>query len=151
PWVRQVIPQGIDRDMFAPGGEKSAAPSILFVGHRLRARKRGYLLLEAFRKVVRPAIPTAQLWVVCADGVKLPGGRLCGQLPIESLAELYRQAWLFCLPSSYEGFGRPYAEAMAAGTPVVTTPNAGAREVLADGRYGVITSPARLGETLVAL
>jgi glycosyltransferase involved in cell wall biosynthesis len=96
-------------------------------------------------------VPTAQLWFVCDDVVKLPGVHHFANLPIESLADLYRQAWLFCLPSSYEGFGRPYAEAMAAGTPVVTTPNAGAREVLADGRYGVITSPTRLGEILIAL
>jgi glycosyltransferase involved in cell wall biosynthesis len=151
PWVRHVIPQGVDLEVFAPAGVKSQAPSILFVGHRVRDRKRGYLLLDAFHKVIRPAVPTAQLWFVCDDVVKLPGVHHFANLPIESLADLYRRAWLFCLPSSYEGFGRPYAEAMAAGTPVVATPNAGAKEVLDDGRYGVIASPARLGETLLDL
>jgi glycosyltransferase involved in cell wall biosynthesis len=40
---------------------------------------------------------------------------------------------------------------MASATPVVATPNPGAREVLDGGRYGVLAPPARLGETLVAV
>jgi len=151
PGVEQVIPQGIDRHTFTPGTQKSQIPSILFVGHRLRDRKRAYLLVEAFQKVVRPAVATAQLWLVCDDVVKLPGVHQFANLPIDALAELYRRAWAFCLPSSYEGFGRPYAEAMAAGTPVVATPNAGAIEVLDNGRYGIIADPATLGETIVDL
>ena len=38
----------------------------------------------------------------------------------------------------YEGFGVPYIEAMASGTPVVASPNLGAREILEDGRLGVL-------------
>jgi phosphatidyl-myo-inositol alpha-mannosyltransferase len=151
PRVEQVIPQGIDRRTFRPSNQKSPSPSILFVGHRLKDRKRAYLLVEAFQKFVRPAVPTAQLWLVCDDVVQLPGVHQYANLPIEALAQLYRRAWVFCLPSSYEGFGRPYAEAMAAGTPVVATPNAGALEVLDNGRYGIIAEPAKLGETLVDL
>jgi glycosyltransferase involved in cell wall biosynthesis len=83
--------------------------------------------------------------------VKLPGVHHFTNLPIEKLAELYRRAWVFCLPSSYEGFGRPYAEAMAAGTPVVATPNPGAMEVLDNGRYGIIAEPTTLGRTIVSL
>ena len=151
PWVHTVIPQGIDRTVFRPGGEKSAAPSILSVGHRLRDRKRLYLLVEAFAKVIRPALPDAQLWLVCDDRVELAGVTCYANLPLAELAALYRRAWVFCLPSSYEGFGRPYAEAMASGTPVVATPNAGAREVLDDGRYGVLVPPPLLASTLLAL
>ena len=58
--------------------------------------------------------------------------------PLERLIELYQQAWLFCLPSSYEGFGVPYIEAMSCGTPVVATPNAGAREVLEEMAGGTL-------------
>jgi glycosyltransferase involved in cell wall biosynthesis len=54
----------------------------------------------------------------------------------EELASLYRRAWLYVSPRTYEGFGLPYLEAMACGTPVVCTPNPGSREVLADGIYG---------------
>ena len=64
---------------------------------------------------------------------------------------MYRRAWVFCLASSYEGFGVPYIEAMASGTPVVATPNVGACEVLGDGKFGVIVEPAKLGAALLRL
>ena len=68
-----------------------------------------------------------------------------------ALADLYRRAWVFCLPSTYEGFGIPYIESMACGTPVVATPNAGARELLEDGKWGVLAHPSELGTTLLSL
>ncbi|GAC1613217.1 MAG: hypothetical protein NVS9B1_21060 [Candidatus Dormibacteraceae bacterium] len=67
------------------------------------------------------------------------------------LARRFREAWVFCLPSAYEGFGRPYAEAMASGTAVVATPNPGSLEVLDGGTFGVIVEPADLGRALTEL
>ena len=43
----------------------------------------------------------------------------------------------------------PYIEAMASGTPVVATPNVGAREVTREGQDGLVIPNAQLGETLV--
>ncbi|MDE5727280.1 MAG: glycosyltransferase family 4 protein [Duncaniella sp.] len=37
-----------------------------------------------------------------------------------TLLQLYREAEAFCLPSTYEGFGLPVAEALAMGVPVIT-------------------------------
>jgi glycosyltransferase involved in cell wall biosynthesis len=51
---------------------------------------------------------------------------------------------VFCLPSTYEGFGVPYIEAMASGTSVVATPNSGALEVLKGGTLGLIVEEGRL-------
>ena len=68
----------------------------------------------------------------------------------DGLEALYRSAWVFCLPSAYEGLGIPYLEAMAHGTPVVATPNPGAEHLLSMGG-GVITAPAALGSALNAL
>jgi glycosyltransferase involved in cell wall biosynthesis len=79
------------------------------------------------------------------------GVEVLGRLDDEALAEAYRQAWVFCLPSDYEGFGIPYAEALASGTPVVGTPNVGARYVLDEGRSGAIVELPDLGRTLVDL
>ena len=55
-----------------------------------------------------------------------------GFVPKEELVELYRNAACLLFPTRYEGFGLPVAEAMASGTPVVTTPDAAVREVGGD-------------------
>jgi len=150
PWIRTVIPNGVDLLRYRPSSEKSPHPSILFVGS-IGGRKRGQLLVEAFTKRVRPVIPAAELWMVSEHGPRRPGVEVFGRVPESELIDLYQRAWLFCLPSSYEGFGVPYIEAMACGTPVVATPNPGAVEVLNSGEWGVITNPDDLGLTLVSL
>ena len=132
PWVRDAIANGVDTNAFRPGGQREAEPTILFVG-TYQNRKRGKLLMEAFGDTILPALPTAKLWMVCGDAPPAPNVAAFGRVPLEKLADLYRRAWVFCLPSSYEGFGVPYIEAMASGTPVVATPNVGAVEVLGDG------------------
>ena len=72
-------------------------------------------------------------------------------LPADELARLYRSSWLDVSPSTYEGFGLPYVEAMASGCPVVCTPNVGSREVLEDGRYGVLASDDEFADVVVSL
>jgi glycosyltransferase involved in cell wall biosynthesis len=143
PWIHHVIPNGVDRGLFRPG-PKDPDPTIVFVG-TYRGRKRGDLLMEAFASEVLPAHPTARLLMVCSDAPRAPHVEVLGELSDEDLANRLRRAWLFCLPSSYEGFGVPYIEAMASGTAVVATPNAGAREILVDGRFGVVVAPSNLG------
>jgi glycosyltransferase involved in cell wall biosynthesis len=146
-----VIPSAIDLDLFRPGLLRSAAPSILAVGHRLGDRKRLDLLVDAFRERVHPSLREAELWLVCDDLVQGPGIVHRRALSSVDLADLFRRAWIFCLPSSYEGFGRPYVEALASGTPVVATPNPGSLEILEEGRWGVIARPEDLGDALLAL
>ncbi len=147
--INTVIPCGLELDRFHPG-TKSTVPTILFVGG-IRGRKRGQLLAECFRNEVQRAHPSAQLWLVSGDSVEGKGIINFGRISDDRLAELYRQAWVFCMPSTYEGFGVPYIEAMASGTPVVATYNVGADEVLEGGRCGVITSDAELGSALRTL
>ena len=100
---------------------------------------------------MRPAVPDAQLWMVSEDCPPAPGVLPLGRLSDEELVDRYHRAWVFCLPSSYEGVGIPYVEALAAGLPVVATPNAGARFVLDGGRAGVLAPDAELGTALVRL
>jgi len=109
------------------------------------------LLADVFEQVVRPAIPKAKLWMVSTDVPPRPHVEVLGRLTDDELAERYRRAWVFCLPSTYEGFGVPYVEALASGTPVVATPNVGAREVLAGGEFGVLAADSDLGRALVEL
>ena len=58
--------------------------------------------------------------------------RFLGYLPEETLAVMYRLAGVFVFPSLYEGFGLPPLEAMASGTPVVTSNVSSLPEVTGD-------------------
>jgi len=150
PWLHEIIPNGVDTNRFCPGPVRETDPTILFVGTYHR-RKRGALLQQVFTDHVLPRVPNARLWMVCEDAPPAPSVEVLGRLSDDELADRYRRAWVFCLPSSYEGFGVPYIEAMASGTAVVATPNPGAREVLDNGRIGVLSSDHDLGEELVGM
>jgi phosphatidyl-myo-inositol alpha-mannosyltransferase len=153
PWVRRVIPDGVDSSAFYPEADCLAKqPVVLFVG-TWSGRKRGDLLAQAFVDGVLPRIPDAELWMVSNDVPPdhHPAIRALGRVGDDELPHLYRQAWVFCLPSSYEGFGIPYAEAMASGLPVVATPNVGARYVTNDGTAGMLVDPCALSDALVSL
>ncbi|MFP4228438.1 MAG: glycosyltransferase family 4 protein [Salinivenus sp.] len=144
---------GVDLERFQPG-PKTPAPSILFVG-TWTGRKRGRVLFDIFRREVLPSVPNATLVMVsdhvsdaCADH---PSVEYWARPSDAELAALYRQAWVFAFPSTYEGFGLPYIEAMASGTAVLSSPNDGARHVLADGTYGEIVEDADFGTALIDL
>ncbi len=64
-----------------------------------------------------------------------------GFVPETDLAELYREAALLVYPSFYEGFGLPVVEAMAAGTPVVTSDRGAIPEAAGDA--ALYADPAR--------
>jgi glycosyltransferase involved in cell wall biosynthesis len=148
PFIRHVIPCGVNLNTFAPGPTKSAKPSLLFVG-TMHGRKRGAMLLDHFIRHIKPQVPDAEFWAVCETKVEGDGVRWFGRIPTNELAELFRTAWVFCLPSTYEGFGVPYVEAMSAGTPVVASPNVGAAEVTENGTSGLLANDADLAQTLV--
>jgi glycosyltransferase involved in cell wall biosynthesis len=65
--------------------------------------------------------------------------RFLGYLPEETLAVMYRLAGVFVFPSLYEGFGLPPLEAMASGTPVVTSNVSSLPEVA--GNAAVLVDP----------
>ncbi len=146
----QIIDNGVDVTRFRPGA-KAAAPTVLFVG-TWAGRKRGSLLYDRFVNVVRPAVPDAELVMVC-DKVPPPSPGVTHVVTPsdDALADLYRAAWVFAYPSAYEGFGIPYLEAMASGTAVLASPNDGADHVLKGGTLGRIVGDEAFGPELVAL
>lgn len=73
-----------------------------------------------------------------------------GRLPITDLQILYAHADLFVFPSVYEGFGMPVLEAMACGTPTITSTTSALPEVAGDA--ALLVDPddaAALGEAMV--
>jgi glycosyltransferase involved in cell wall biosynthesis len=151
PFVRHVIPHGIDDGVFRPNpAARTGQPSVVFVG-TLKGRKRGQFLLDLFQNTVRAMFSNAVLTIVGDKGPPSPGVEYRVGVSDSELAFLYQRAWVYASPSTYEGFGLPYLEAMACGTPVVATRNAGSEEVLGGGAYGALASDTDFGRTLLSL
>ena len=68
-----------------------------------------------------------------------------------TLIEAYRDADLFVMPSTGEGFGIAFLEAMAVGTPALGLSAAGASDALADGDLGTAVSEAELANAIASL
>src|SRR5271165_72426 len=75
--------------------------------------------------------------------------RFLGFVPIEVLRIFYDEAKIFVFPSLYEGFGLPPLEAMAHGTPVVTSNVSSLPEVV--GGAAVLVNPENVFEIMRAL
>jgi alpha-1,3-rhamnosyl/mannosyltransferase len=132
----RVVPNGVGGD-FTPEGPASPGDYVLAVG-TLEPRKNLARLLDAVRRAdVELRIVGARGW----GGVEVAGNgvRWLGEVPDARLAELYRGAACLAYPSLYEGFGIPVLEAMACGTPVVTSVGGATEEVA--GGAAVLVDP----------
>ena len=69
-----------------------------------------------------------------------------GFVPDDELADHYRLADLFAMPSTGEGFGIVFLEAMACGTPVLGGNQDGSVDALAGGRLGMLVDPTSIEE-----
>lgn len=140
-----TLPSGID----LPTEHSTAAvPRILFIG-TWEGRKRGRLLHQAFIDHVRPALPAAELVMVSDHCEEAPGVTWVRAPSDAEVAQLYASSRTFCLPSSYEGFGLPYLEALSYGVHVVATPNFGSLALL-QGTVSSIVDADELGPALLA-
>jgi glycosyltransferase involved in cell wall biosynthesis len=125
----RVVPNGVDAE-FTQDGPRAEGDYVLSVG-TLEPRKNLERLIEAARRThVELRVVGARGWGdVNVDG---NGVRWVGEVGDAELARLYRGALCVAYPSLYEGFGIPVLEAMACGTPVVTSRGTAMEEV-ADG------------------
>jgi glycosyltransferase involved in cell wall biosynthesis len=69
--------------------------------------------------------------------------RFTGRIENEEFAGYYSKATIAVVPSLYEGFGLPAAEAMACGVPLISTSGGALPEVVGDA--GIIVPPADSG------
>lgn len=151
-----VTPNAVDRARFRPAVESEAArdaearerlglegPYVACVG-RIEPRKNLPRLVRAFGRARDRLDPRLVLALAGArdfrheeafeEAAKLPRGsvRFLGPVPDADLPALYRGAEAFLYPSLVEGFGMPVLEAMACGTPVLSSSRGALAEVGGD-------------------
>jgi glycosyltransferase involved in cell wall biosynthesis len=150
----RVIPNGVDYERFANAapadltqfGVPRGSRVLLFVG-RLDPQKGPVQLLEAATELFADH---ADLHLVMVGDGPLASdlrestrarnleSRIHFAGRQEDIAGLMRAADLFVLPSQWEGLPNVVLEAMAAGTPVVATAVEGVRDLLGEGKLGVV-------------
>lgn len=152
-----VVGIGRNHEVPAPASRDWSAPRFLFVGMDW-TRKNGPMTVEAFAEV-RRRHPGARLDVVGGHPpLDAPGVAGHGVLSLsdhgdrERLADLYRRATCFVMPSRHEPSATAYAEAAAAGLASIGTTNGGSATIIGPG--GVLVDPSdprRLTEAMLRL
>ncbi len=128
----RVVPNGVGAP-FEPAGPAAEGEYVLAVG-TLEPRKNLAAAQQAAQQLgVELRVAGARGW----GGVEVDGW--LGPVSDEELAALYRGARCLVYPSLYEGFGIPVLEAMACGTPVVTSIGGATEEVA--GGAAVLVDP----------
>jgi glycosyltransferase involved in cell wall biosynthesis len=126
------------------------SPFILYVGS-IELRKNLIMLVTAFHKLLKKGL-NSKLVLIGTLGyghqeiIKTVNSLgiskqviFLGYVPDNDLIKFYNAADLFVFPSFYEGFGLPPLEAMACGTPVITSNSSSLPEVVGDA--GVTLDP----------
>ncbi len=147
--VRMVY-NGLDAEFFHPiKGERKKPQTLLFVGNTDDVKKGIDYLLRAMillphsvtLNVVDEGFPVKTYAPQMSRRLGLNSRvTFTGKISAETLRRLYNSAEVVVLPSLYEGFGLPAAEAMACGTPVVAT-RAGALPEVVGEEGGILVPP----------
>ncbi|MFH1432773.1 MAG: glycosyltransferase family 4 protein [archaeon] len=152
-----VIPVGVDTDRFKPMKVKKEPHTVGFLAvldeyHRYKGLD---YLLKAIAQV-KEKVHDVKL-LVGGSGALLPEYKkmadelgisqsveFFGFVPDDKLVEFYNKLDVFVLPSTsseQEGFGTVLLEALACGTPVITTEIAGIADEIAENGLGVVIKP----------
>jgi glycosyltransferase involved in cell wall biosynthesis len=156
-----VVYEGVDLERYRPSERPAPEhPYILFVG-ALEPRKDVPTLIEAHTRLRErgfphelvlcglPAWGAEQIERAIAKAPDPTRILRTGYVSDEEKIDLYRAASVFVYPSIAEGFGLPVLEAMACGTPVVTTTGSAPEEVAGEAALLVPPQdPASLADSI---
>jgi glycosyltransferase involved in cell wall biosynthesis len=156
-----VIHSGVAEAFFDPPAidvrkkYRLARPFVLFIG-TIEPRKNLATLVDAYEALPRDVREAHELviagpmgWADDAVKEKVSRARYLGYVPEADLAPLTAAAVVFAYPSLYEGFGFPVAQALAAGTAVVTSNVSSLPEVAGDA--ALLVDPRSVHELRGAL
>ena len=149
-----VVPIGVDENLFRPRPDVTRVPGRLMTTASADVPLKGLtVLLDALAKL-RVERPDAHLVVIgrlkegsavpaLIDSLGLVGSvEFVSGVSDERIVELYAEAEVAVVPSLYEGFSLPAAEAMACGVPVVATTGGALPEVVGpDGEAARTVDP----------
>lgn len=159
-----VVHIGADTDLFSPDPSVPQVPGRIVTTSSADVPLKGLVhLIEALAKV-RTEQPGAHLVVVGRRAEDGPVAQAIERYGLEDavefvkgisdaeLVDLVRSAEVACVPSLYEGFSLPAAEAMATGTPLVATTGGAIPEVTGpDGETCLAVPPGDAGALAAAL
>jgi glycosyltransferase involved in cell wall biosynthesis len=146
-----VVYNGVDAELFSPGPQQESPPVVLSVGN-LIASKGQAVLLRAFARALE-SVPECRLEIVGEGTERSSLVRLAEQLCIsnqvhflgrqdrQSVAKVMQRCTVFALPSSYEGLGCVYLEAMACAKPAIGCEGQGIAEIIQHGINGMLVPP----------
>lgn len=159
-----ILPNSFDSSQFCPAPKSKSllsrygipldAPVILTLSRLTYAdRYKNIDLLIDSMVYLLPKWPSLRL-LICGDGDDLPRLRqrvaarnvegsvlFAGRLPPGEAADHLRIANVFALPSTGEGFGIVFLEALGCGIPTLAGNSDGSSEPLWGGRYGMLVDP----------
>ena len=172
----RIVPCGVNLELFKPIDKLFARtqlalpiddPIILYVG-RFRPIKGLDRLLKSFSYLTHPSLP--RLVMVGGDGEHSPMLRqlqskaktlqienrlmFAGRVDQETLPQYYSAADVLVVPSYYESFGLVALEALACGTPVVTTSVGEMEDIVKNGITGYVATdsdPQHFAECIEAI
>jgi glycosyltransferase involved in cell wall biosynthesis len=158
-----VVYNGVDTDLFSPSSDAEATkgPVVLCVGNLLPIK--GHEVLIRAIASIAAEFPSLMLEIVGHGPEQARLQALTGELginervrfrgrqPRREVADAMRRCTIFALPSSYEGLGCVYLEAMSAGKPVVGCRGQGIAEIIRQGANGLLVGPGNEKELALAL
>jgi glycosyltransferase involved in cell wall biosynthesis len=148
-----VVPNGVDLELFHPpevARQPRPSPVRCLAVARLVERKglgcliRAFALLERGRfqlDIVGDGPDRQALRELAAHHGLAEEIRFLGSLSRATVAERYREADLFTLPSTAESFGNVFAEALASGLPIVASQVGGIPDLVEHGHNGLLVTP----------
>ncbi|MBB5121124.1 glycosyl transferase family 1 [Streptomyces eurocidicus] len=159
-----VVPIGADTDLFSPDPSVAEVPGRIVTTSSADVPLKGLVHLVEALATVRATNPGAHLVVVGKRAENGPVAtaiarhglgdaiRFVKGVSDAELVDLVRSAQVACVPSLYEGFSLPAAEAMATGTPLVATTGGAIPEVAGpDGETCLAVPPGDAGALAAGL